>query len=72
MICECDDLLELNEALDRLEDRDSRAAQVVKLRYFAGLTIPQTAEALGISLRTAERDWTFAKTWLHGQLATRD
>ena len=43
-------------------------AQVVKLRYFAGLTMPEVAEALGISLRQAERNWTYAKSWLHREL----
>jgi len=50
------DLLALNEALEQLEKQDSRAAAVVKLRFFAGLTMPQAAEALGISLATAEND----------------
>jgi len=42
----------------------------VKLRFFAGLTMPQAAEALGVSLRTAERNWTWARAWLHRALAT--
>jgi RNA polymerase sigma factor (TIGR02999 family) len=62
------ELLALDEILDRLAATDSLAANVVKLRYFAGLTMPETAEALGISLRQAERNWTFAKTWLHREL----
>lgn len=66
---ESDDLLELDEALSNLERRDQVAAQVVKLRHFAGLTMRQTADAMNISLRTAERNWTYAKTWLHGELA---
>ena len=66
------DLLALDEALDRLQQRDSVAAQLVKLRYFAGLTMPQAAEALGISQRSAERNWTYAKTWLHSALAESD
>jgi RNA polymerase sigma factor (TIGR02999 family) len=62
------DLLALDEALTRLEARDAEAAQLVKLRYFAGLTMPEVAQALGISLRQAERNWTYAKTWLHREL----
>ena len=58
------DVLALNDALDRLEAEDAQAAKFVKLRYFAGLTVAQTAEALGTSLRTAERTWTYAKAWL--------
>ena len=62
------DLLDLDEVLTRFEAADAEAAQVVKLRYFAGLTMPEVAEALGISLRQAERNWTYAKTWLHREL----
>jgi RNA polymerase sigma factor (TIGR02999 family) len=63
-----DDLLALNEALTRLELHDASVADLVKLRYFAGLTMPQAAELLGLSLRTAERNWTYARTWLHREL----
>jgi RNA polymerase sigma factor (TIGR02999 family) len=63
------DLLGLDEALTRLEETDPLAANVVKLRYFAGLTMPETAEALGVSLRHAERNWTYAKAWLHRELS---
>ena len=63
------ELLALDEVLNRLDATDPLAAKVVKLRYFAGLTMPQTAEALAISLRHAERNWTFAKSWLHRELA---
>lgn len=63
-----EEMLALDEALDRLETHDPDAVQVVKLRYFAGLTMPQVADALGISVRTAERNWTYARTWLHRQL----
>jgi RNA polymerase sigma factor (TIGR02999 family) len=62
------DLLALDEALAQLEQTDLLAARLVKLRFFAGLTMPQTAEAMGIPLRTAERNWTYARTWLHRQL----
>lgn len=58
------DLLALDEALDRLAATDEQAAQLVKLRYFSGLTVVQAAEAMGVSTRTAERLWTYAKAWL--------
>ena len=60
-----DELLALNEALARLEASDPQAAHLVKLRFFAGLTMGQAAEAMGISLRTAGREWTYARAWLH-------
>jgi len=63
-----EDLLALDESLRRLQDHDPTAAKLVNLRYFAGLTMPQVAEALGISLRTAERNWTYARAWLHRDL----
>src|SRR5262249_38404174 len=63
-----DDLLAVDESLTRLEAHDLLAANVVKLRYFAGLSMPQVAEALDISLRTAERNWAYARTWLHRDL----
>jgi RNA polymerase sigma factor (TIGR02999 family) len=63
-----EELLALNDALGRLAAEEPGAADVVKLRYFAGLTIEETAEALGISIRTANRDWAYAKAWLHQQL----
>ena len=64
-----DDLEALDEALRRLEEVDPLAAQLVKCRFFAGLSMPEAAQALGISLRTAERNWTYARTWLHRALA---
>jgi RNA polymerase sigma factor (TIGR02999 family) len=64
-----DDLLALDEALDRLTARDARKAELVKLRYFAGLTMEQAAEALGISPATAHRDWNYARAWLHRSIA---
>jgi RNA polymerase sigma factor (TIGR02999 family) len=63
------DWLALDEALDRLEQADPMAARLVHLRYFAGMTLPETAAALSISLRSAERNWTYARTWLHRALA---
>jgi RNA polymerase sigma factor (TIGR02999 family) len=57
-------LVQVSEALDHLAREQPEAAQVVKLRYFAGLTNPQVAETMGISLRSVERHWTWAKAWL--------
>ena len=62
------DLLALNEALDRLEAASPRRAQLVKLRYFAGFTLPEAAAMLGISQSTAEADWTYAKAWLKREI----
>jgi RNA polymerase sigma factor (TIGR02999 family) len=58
------DTLALNDALDQLAAKDPRKAELVKLRFFAGLTIEQAAQTLGISLRTAYDDWAYAKCWL--------
>ena len=66
---EDDDLLELNAALDRLAGQDAQAAHLVKLRYFAGLTIPQAAEVMGVSPRKADLLWSFARAWLRRELA---
>ena len=62
------DLLALDEALDRLEAASPRRAELVKLRYFAGLTLPEVAAMLGISQSTAEADWTYAKAWLKREM----
>ena len=64
-----DGLLDLDEALHKFEQVDAEAAQVIKLRYFAGLTMQQTAETLGLSLRTVERNDAYARTWLHRELS---
>jgi len=66
------DLLALDEALSKLAAADPAKADLVKLRYFAGFTMPEAASALGISLATAERHWAFAKSWLHAELAGGD
>jgi RNA polymerase sigma factor (TIGR02999 family) len=63
-----DELLAPDEALTRLEERWPDKARLVKLRYFAGMTIPEAAQAMDISHATAERHWTFARTWLHARL----
>jgi RNA polymerase sigma factor (TIGR02999 family) len=62
------DVLALNEALDRLIETDAELAQLVELRYFAGLTIDETAELLGSSPPTVKRDWSVARAWLARQL----
>ena len=62
------DLLALDDALDRLAVSYPRTAQAVELRFFSGLTEKEAAEALGVSLATLKRDWTFAKAWLRDQL----
>lgn len=63
------DMLELDEALAKLEELDERKGSVVMLRVFCGLTIDQTAMALGLSAATVERDWAYAKAWLHRELS---
>jgi RNA polymerase sigma factor (TIGR02999 family) len=67
-----DGILALNEALVRLEGVDARAAEVVRLRFYAGLDIDQTAQVAGRSRRTVLRDWTFAKAWLADALGESD
>jgi RNA polymerase sigma factor (TIGR02999 family) len=64
-----DQVLALDEALTRLAALDPVRAELVKLRFFAGLTMPEAAAILGIALTTAERYWTFARTWLYAELA---
>ncbi len=63
-----DDLLALNEALEKLAALDRHKAELVKLRYIAGLTIREAAEALGIAESTADPDWAYAKSWLRVEL----
>jgi RNA polymerase sigma factor (TIGR02999 family) len=67
-----DRLLEINDAMVRLAGEEPEAANVVKLRYFAGLTIKEAAAAMGISVRTANRHWTYARAWLYQQLEGYD
>jgi RNA polymerase sigma factor (TIGR02999 family) len=61
-------ILDINDALERFEKVDPIKAELVKLRYFAGLSIPQAADALGISSTTADRYWAYARAWLHADL----
>ena len=66
------DLLGLDEALTRLGKMDKQQEQIVELRYFGGLTIEETAEALGVSPATIKRDWRMTKAWLHRELSGKD
>jgi RNA polymerase sigma factor (TIGR02999 family) len=63
-----EEILAINEILDRLTRIEPRKAELVKLRYFVGMTIEEAAEALGISIPTAKRDWIFARAWLFREL----
>ncbi len=63
------DFLEVDEAVQRLEEKDERLGQVVRLRFYAGLTVAEAAEALGVSEGTILRDWRFARAWLYRVLA---
>ena len=63
-----EDMLALDEALTKLAAQDATAAQVVQLRFFAGLPLPEVAEVLGISPRTADRHWAYARAWLHQEM----
>ena len=67
-----DDLLALDEALGKLSAEEPTVAEVVKLRYFAGLTIDQTAAALGISVRTTNRHWAYARAWLFQEIGPKE
>jgi RNA polymerase sigma factor (TIGR02999 family) len=62
-------ILALDGAIERLAEKDARAAQTVRLRFYAGLSVEETAEALEASPRTVLRDWAFARAWLYGELA---
>jgi RNA polymerase sigma factor (TIGR02999 family) len=64
-----DEILELDAALSRLAAVEPLSAEVVKLKHFAGLSLPQVAAALGISQRTADRRWAYARAWLHQELS---
>ncbi len=67
-----DQLLAIDDALARLAQNDPPAAEIVKLRYFAGFSVEQAAEALGVSTATAYRHWAYARVWLHGELLAAD
>lgn len=65
------DLIELNDALERLTTLDAQASEIVELRFFGGMTIEEIATALGVSTRTVERGWRFARMWLFRELDPR-
>jgi len=64
------ELVEIDEALDRLKALDQRQAQVVEMRFFGGLSVEETAEALGVSEPTVKREWAMAKAWLYREIFT--
>lgn len=64
-----DELLAINEILDAFAEKNPQAAELVKLRYFVGLTMEEAASVLGLSKRTAEGIWTYAKVWLHREIS---
>jgi RNA polymerase sigma factor (TIGR02999 family) len=66
-----DELLAVHEALDKLAARDKHKADLVKLRYFVGLTLEEAARILGISLATAKRDWSYSRAWLYREISPR-
>ena len=66
---DADQVLTLNAALDHLAEEDDRAARIVELRYFGGLTVDEVAEVLGVSKRTIEGHWTHARAWLARELS---
>lgn len=66
--CTCEELLALNDALDRLGTVSSRQRDVVECRFFGGLSVEETSGALGVSTATVKRDWRFARTWLYHEL----
>lgn len=67
-----DEVLMIHEALERLAAWDPRQCRVVELRFFAGLSDEEVAEAIGVTPRTVKRDWKIARAWLHGELAAKD
>jgi RNA polymerase sigma factor (TIGR02999 family) len=66
------DVLAVDEALKKLDQLDHRKAELVRLRFFAGLTLPEAARALGISTSTADNDWAYAKAWLRVEMSEAD
>jgi len=67
-----EDLLKLDEALNRLSKLDARQSRIVELRFFGGLSVEETSEVLGLSPKTIKRDWAVAKAWLHAELRNRN
>jgi RNA polymerase sigma factor (TIGR02999 family) len=66
-----EEILAVDEVLGRLAELDPQQARIVELRYFGGLSVKETAEAMAISPRTVKRDWAMAKGWMKGQLERR-
>lgn len=66
-----DDLIALDDALNKLAERDPRMVRVIELRYFADLSVEETAEVLQVSTKTVKRDWQLARPWLHAELTSR-
>jgi RNA polymerase sigma factor (TIGR02999 family) len=64
----CDELLALDESLERLGKLDHRLSRIVELRFFGGLSVEEAAKVLGVSSKTVQRDWSMAKAWLYGEL----
>lgn len=67
-----DELVSLDEALERLAKANERAARVVEQRFFAGLTLDETADVMGVSMKTVQRDWLLARAWLRKEIGVRD
>jgi RNA polymerase sigma-70 factor, ECF subfamily len=67
---QADDLVELEQALERLQALDERQARIVECRFYGGMSVEETADALGISPATVKRDWTLARAWLNRELQT--
>lgn len=67
-----EDILALNDALEKLETHDPKKADLIKLRYFSGMTMEEAAEVLGISPATAHRHWNYARAWLHQEISGKD
>lgn len=67
---EAEEVLEVDDALDRLAAMTPRAAEVVQCRFYGGLTLEETAQALDVSLKTVQRDWTAARAWLRKEMST--
>jgi RNA polymerase sigma factor (TIGR02999 family) len=65
------EIVAVDDAIGRLEEEDPQAGKVVRLRFFAGLSVDDTAQALGLSSRTVARDWAYARAWLHDALRTK-
>jgi RNA polymerase sigma factor (TIGR02999 family) len=66
--CDCDDILALDEAIRRLEEHTPEIAAVVRFRFFAGLSVAETADSLGMGRRSVDRAWSYARVWLYREL----